>query len=90
MTEELDTNGLQVVPDDGKINPTLSVESRPSNIEGFNFYLVLRYKDHFWEALLPRDFMAKDELEQNLLILPLAEQMRLELKPILEAEDAQA
>lgn len=79
---------LQAVPEDGKLKPLMIVESRPSRFTGIAYFLVLSYKDFHAERLLPPDFMGMDEIQRNLTILPLAEQMRKELAPILEAEDA--
>jgi hypothetical protein len=93
MTDEPTTDpvrSLQSVPKDGKLNARMSVESRPSRIDGISFYLVLSYKDWSAERMLPRDFMALDEVMRSLTVAPIAEALRLELKPILDAEDDEA
>jgi hypothetical protein len=78
---------LQVVPEDGKLNPIMSLETRPSAFTGFSWWLVLVYKDHYDEKMLPPDFGGMDEATQGLVIAPLAEEMRVKLRPILIAED---
>lgn len=82
-----DHNGLQSVPPDGKLNPILALESRPSKITGISFWLVLAYKEHTFEALLPADFFGMDDASRDLVIAKEAEQLRLRLKPILDSED---
>jgi hypothetical protein len=87
-TQMTDHNGLQVVPEDGKLNPLLILEQRPSRITGIAFWLVLSYRDFHEERILPEGFMGWDEASRDLAIAKLAAEMRQKLRPILEAEDA--
>lgn len=79
---------LRAVPEDGKLKPIMAIETRPSPLTGIGWWVVLAYKEHHFEEMLPPDFPAMDETMRNLTILPVAERLRLKLKPILEAEDA--
>lgn len=76
------------VIDNDRPNPIIAIESRPSRFTGISWHVVLSYKEFHAERLLPPDFMGMDKISQDLTILPLAEEMRKELAPILEAEDA--
>lgn len=78
---------IQGVVTKEKLNPVMAVESRPSTLTGISYWLVLTYRDFHEERLLPPDFMGLDQDAQNLAVLPLAEEMRKKLAPILEAED---
>ncbi len=84
---ETERHGLQAVPEDGKLNPVMVLESRPNNITGFAFYLILSYKEFHEERILPADFFAMDDTDRDLLIMKVAGEMKRRLAPILEAED---
>lgn len=84
-----DRNGIQAVPKDGKLNPLMAIESRPSSLTGFSIWLVLSYKEHQFSEMLPPDFMAMDEAMQSFAVLPAADILKKKLRPILEAEDAE-
>lgn len=74
--------------DPDKPNPIMAIESRPSRFSGISYHLVLSYKEFHAERLLPPDFMGMDQTGKDLTVLPLAEEMRKELAPVLIAEDA--
>lgn len=78
------------VRNDGKKNPIMAIETRPSSLTGISWWLVLAYLDHAFEEPLPPDFPAMDETQRNLTILPIAERLRQRMKPILDAEDINA
>lgn len=79
---------VRIVDDNFKPSPVMSIMHKPSNITGIAFYLCLDYGNHHFEALLPPNFMALTQTEQNLTVLPLAEELRMQLAPILIAEDS--
>ena len=78
---------LRTVPEDGKLKPIFAIESRPSSINGLQFWAVLSYKEHKFSLPLPMDFIGMDEVGQNLALAPVAEKLRAQLAPILIAED---
>ncbi len=82
-----DRQGPTPVREDGKQNPILALESRPSSLTGISFWLVLAYKQHSFEALLPADFFAMEDTERDLVIAKEAGELKRKLRPILEAED---
>lgn len=84
---EKEPDMLRVVPEDGKLKPIFAIESRPSSINGIQFWAVLSYKEHNFSLPLPVDFMGMDEIGQNLAMAPVAEKLRAQLAPILIAED---
>ncbi len=75
------------VRDDGKLNPTLSLESRPSAFTGISFWLVLAYRHHVFETQLPPDFFGMDDTGRDLVIAKEAGALKARLAPILDAED---
>jgi hypothetical protein len=85
-----DHNGLQAVPSDGKLNPIMALEQRPSRLTGISFWLVLAYKDHVFEELLPEDFMGMDEVGRDLVIARAGQILKDKLRPILLAEDGES
>lgn len=79
---------LRSVPKDGKLNPLLALESRPSQFTGISYWLVLTYYDHQFDEMLPPDFMGLEQEKRDELVAAAAERLRAKLRPILEAEDA--
>ncbi len=73
--------------DAAKPNPIMAFETRPSNLTGFSWWIVLSYKEHHFEELLPQDFGGLDEAGQNLIAIQAASKLRARLRPIIVAED---
>lgn len=72
----------------------LMLEQRPSlvsslsaNASPISFWLILKYKDHSFERLLPEGFMGYGEEDRNIAIAGVAEELRKQLAPILVSED---
>lgn len=80
---------LQVVDENYKPAPVLETISKPSHLEGFSMYLTIRYKEHYFEEYLPQNIMGMSEAERNLALAGPSHRLRMKLKPILEAEDAE-
>ena len=78
---------VALVDDNFKPKISMTIESRPSNLTGIAFFVCLDYGKHHFERYLPPNFMALTPTEQDLTVLPFAEEMRKALAPILEAED---
>ena len=74
-------------PVDEKPKPIMALESRPSQFTGISYWLVLAYKDHHFEAMLPADFMGLDETARDLVVAKEGAALRDKLRPILLAED---
>lgn len=92
---ETDTH-LQVVPPDGHPKPTLQLEQRPSLVASISpgaspicFWLVLSYKEHKFERMLPEGWMAMDDAGRDLVIADAAGELQRQLRPIIVAEDAE-
>lgn len=73
---------------------TMELESRPSLVGGLHpsaspisFWLVLRYKAHTFERLLPEGFTGWDDASRDIAIAEAGEELRKQLRPILVAED---
>ncbi len=90
MKPKVDRNGLQAIPDDGKLNPVMVLEQRPSAITGIAFWLILSYKDFHEERILPEGFMGWDETSRDLAIAKIGAEMKAKLRPILLAEDRES
>jgi hypothetical protein len=71
-----------------KPNPEMFIKTEPSELTGIAFYLCLQYKEHLFQEMLPTDFMGMNESMQTLASQPVAERLRKQLAPILQAEDA--
>lgn len=75
-------------------SPLLLIETRPSTITGFVWYLVLVYVDrlgheHRFEEALPQEWASWDDASRDLAILPYAERLRAKLAPVLVREDGE-
>ena len=79
--------GLAPVNDDGKCDPIMIVEQRPSSLTGHSWWLVLSYSTAEFEEMLPFEFPSLSETDQSLVIAPIAERLRLKMKEVLDAED---
>lgn len=92
-----DRHGLHSVPADGHPKATMELEQRPSLVMGLSpsaspisFWLILRYKEHKFERLLPDGFMGMDDVGRDLAIAEVAEGLRAQLAPIMIAEDRES
>lgn len=65
----------------------LRYETRPSQYTGFSHWLVLTYKDHSFEEILPVDYPAMTDLRQNRESERVANLLKGKLRPILLRED---
>ena len=70
-------------------NPLMAIESRPSALvsTGFSFWMVMAYKEHVFEEMLPHDFMAVDQRVAEEYAHIAREKLEARLRPILWAED---
>lgn len=73
--------------DADKPKPIMAIETRPSTLTGISWWVVLSYKEHNFQAMLPPDFGGMEIEAQNFAVLSAVEPLRKKLAPILIAED---
>jgi hypothetical protein len=86
-TPEPERPSLQLLKGDQQPDPEFGIETTPGGI-GTDHKAVLSYKTHRFEEPLPPTFMTWDETSQQLYCQPVMQRLAMQLKPILEAEDA--
>lgn len=82
------------IPEDGHPKATMELEQRPSLVASLSpgaspisFWVVLRYKHHVFDRMLPDGFMGMDDAARDLVIADAAGELQRQLRPIMLAED---
>ncbi len=65
----------------------MAVESRPSQFTGMSFWMVLAYKDHHFEEMLPPDYFGLTPAVREEVSDVASQKLRAKLAPILIEED---
>lgn len=76
-----------VTVDLDNLDIVMNLETRPSALSGFNYWLTLTYKTHQFEEMFPQEFAGWSEEIQDAKIQDAAQRLRAHLRPILMAED---
>jgi hypothetical protein len=79
---------LELIKGDDKPNPVVTIETRPSSFTGFAWWVVLTYKHHRFEEMLPFETAGMDDDKRDAAVAKVLPRLQAQLRPILEAEDA--